>query len=168
MARIKRFAALMLIGILALGILTGCSEDSIPTTPPETIGQLFVDRVKATVEEVSNDFEEGDFLVYDEKLAAAATSQLKKINDDGTIAKSDALIGTSSTIGIHVYTESIQGSILTAQKLTLDNMDECIQSLKNTLQSRDGYTVYYIGVGYLVKGDNVYIAHAAAPYKSYK
>lgn len=177
MARTKCFAALMLLGILSLGILTGCTSapvqppivPSVPSNPseqktPEEIGQLFVESVQTLVNEVSQGLAEGDSLVYDKDLASAATGQLNKINTDSTISSSDEFFGSASTMSILVYTETIDGTLY-AMNLTMDNMSGVIEGIRNALKSRSGYIVYSVGVGYRVIGDNVYIAFGAVPYR---
>lgn len=176
MARTKHFAVLMLIGLLSLCILTGCTSapvqppivPSVPSSPseqktPEEIGQLFVESVQTLVKEVSQSLAEGDSLVYDKNLASAATNQLNKINAD-TISLSDAFFGSASTISIRVYTEPTDGTLY-AMNLTMDNMSGVIEGIRNTLENRSEYIVYSVGVGYRVMGDNVYIAFGTVPYR---
>lgn len=177
MARTKHFAVLMLIGLLSLCILTGCTSapvqppivPSVPSSPseqktPEEIGQLFVESVQTLVKEVSQSLAEGDSLVYDKNLASAATNQLNKINADGTISPSDAFFGSASTTSIRVYTETTDGTLY-AMNLTMDNMSGVIEGIRNTLKNRSSYIVYSVGVGYRVMGDNVYIAFGTVPYR---
>lgn len=162
MARIKRFAALMLVGILALGILTGCvsapvqppivpsvpstpsepeapEEPGTPTTTPDELGQKLLKEVFELIPYENND-----------SMINLVKNQLDKIDPEtGIFEPSYSQI---PTVAYGIYAN---GNV--AINVTQENYDSI---LKNIIAngSYSGFSAF--GVYYRVAGDNLYVGWA--------
>ena len=86
MKMFKRFAAALLAGVMVLAMLTACGGGSGSGT--STIGEEFENKYIAAINTLRG--EKAEKLENDTDLRNKALAQLQKINQDGTIAPTDA------------------------------------------------------------------------------
>ena len=77
MKMLKKMAALLLAGVMALALLTACGEDSTPS-----FGKQVED---AAIKAVNTALGENSTLTNDSTLRAQAAQMLEKVNADGKI-----------------------------------------------------------------------------------
>ena len=85
MKMLKKMAALLLVGVMALALLTACGEDSTPS-----FGNQVED---AAIKAVNTALGENSALTNDSTLRAQAAQMLEKVNADGKIVAKDGITG---------------------------------------------------------------------------
>lgn len=86
MKMLKKMAALLLAGVMALALLTACGDDSTPS-----FGKQVED---AAIKAVNTALGENSTLTNDSTLRAQAAQMLEKVNADGKIIAKDGITGT--------------------------------------------------------------------------
>ena len=86
MKMLKKMAALLLAGVMAMALLTACGEDSTPS-----FGKQVED---AAIKAVNTALGENSTLTNDSTLRAQAAQMLEKVNADGKIVAKEGITGT--------------------------------------------------------------------------
>ena len=132
MKMFKRFAAALLAGVMVLAMLTACGGGSGSGT--STIGEEFENKYIAAINTLRG--EKAEKLENDTDLRDKALAQLAKINQDGTIAPTDAntTTGTLSddkkfvtVVTINVLTDNkgeVVDGVCQAKEITPDSLGE--------------------------------------------
>lgn len=132
MKMFKRFAAALLAGVMVLAMLTACGGGSGSGT--STIGEEFENKYIAAINTLRG--EGAGNLENDTDLRNKALAQLAKINEDGTIAPTDAntTTGTLSddkkfvtVVTIYVPTANkgeVVGGMCQAKEITAESLGE--------------------------------------------
>ena len=132
MKMFKRFAAALLAGVMVLAMLTACGGGSGSGT--STVGEEFENKYIAAINALRG--EKAEKLENDTDLRNKALAQLAKINEDGTIAVTDAstTTGTPSADGksvtvvtINVLTDNkgeVVGGVCQAKEITPESLGE--------------------------------------------
>lgn len=163
MKMFKRFAAALLAGVMVLAMLTACGGAGA-----STIGEEFENKFIATLNTLRG--EDAEELKNDTVLHDRALAQLAKINEDGTIAVTDAdtsiitpnADGKSVTVvAINVATKGdpvngvVQAEEITAaslDKITTDGANENTVAIMRALKK--------IGIATKVINGKTYAAQA--------
>ena len=163
MKMFKRFAAALLAGVMVLAMLTACGGAGA-----STIGEEFENKFIATLNTLRG--EDAEELKNDTVLHDRALAQLAKINEDGTIAVTDAdtsiitpnADGKSVTVvAINVATKGdpvngvVQAEEITAaslDKITTDGANENTVAIMRALKK--------IGIATKVINGKTYVAIA--------
>ena len=148
MKMFKRFAAALLVGVMALAMLTACSSGG--TT---LIGKEFENKVVAAIGAAT-----GKKLENDDGLRAKGLVLLDNINADGTIAEDDAWDGDEETYAVFVLTEDMftaptaeddsedEPEILKAQEVTAEMIAKIATVVKGEFGGEDADGLTKIGV----------------------
>ena len=132
MKMFKRFAAALLAGVMVLAMLTACGGGS--GSGASTIGEEFENKYIAAINTLRG--EKAEKLENDTDLRNKALAQLAKINQDGTIAPTDAstITGTLSddkkfvtAVTINVLTDNkgeVVDGVCQAKEITPDSLGE--------------------------------------------
>lgn len=86
MKMLKKMAALLLAGVMALALLTACGDDSTPS-----FGKQVED---AAIKAVNTALGENSALTNDSTLRAQAAQMLEKVNADGKIVAKEGFTGS--------------------------------------------------------------------------
>lgn len=117
MKMFKRFAAALLAGVMVLAMLTACGGGSGSGT--STIGEEFENKYIAAINTLRG--ENAEKLENDTDLRNKALAQLAKINEDGTIAPTDA--STS------IVTPNADGKSVTAVVISVGTKGEVVDGV---------------------------------------
>ena len=132
MKMFKRFAAALLAGVMVLAMLTACGGGS--GSGASTVGEEFENKYIAAINALRG--EKAEKLENDTDLRDRALAQLAKINQDGTIAPTDAstITGTLSddkkfvtAVTINVLTDNkgeVVDGVCQAKEITPDSLGE--------------------------------------------
>ena len=132
MKMFKRFAAALLAGVMVLAMLTACGGGA--GSGASTIGEEFENKYIAAINTLRG--EKAEKLENDTDLRNKALAQLAKINQDGTIAPTDAstITGTLSddkkfvtAVTINVLTDNkgeVVDGVCQAKEITPDSLGE--------------------------------------------
>ena len=130
MKKMKRLVAVLLVGIMALAMLTACGGGSGSGT--STIGEEFENKYIAAINTLRG--ENAEKLENDTDLRNKALAQLQKINQDGTIARNDVNTSTvtydadgkpATVIMISVGTKGEPDKgVCQAKEITAESLDE--------------------------------------------
>ena len=134
MKMFKRFAAALLVGVMALAMLTACGERT------SKIGKEFEDAALAAIN-TARGAAGAEALKNDETLRDKALGQLCYVKGDGTIAKENAGVATVlakdetkktvKLLVISVLTENNKGDVLKAKEINADVLKQVSGGLDN-------------------------------------
>lgn len=169
MKMLKKMAALLLAGVMALALLTACGDEA--PANPVTAAKKVEDGYLAIVNQSSDVKYENDA-----ELQKAARNALKSIDNDGKVEKAYGLIGEPTEDGYSAYMISVDtsGTVngkYTAIALTADAVDQIsspevtkalTQYYKALFASlnNSGCTVSKIAIGAETRGEKTYVAFA--------
>lgn len=183
MNRIKRSAAFLLIGILALSILTGCYSTpvpppvipSVPSTPtepeipgdtstqektPSELRDELLEKVLADLETINRNLSDTEKIVYDASLGSRAESTvLNNIQNDGTISSNDAFNGNIRYTFTQVFIDS-NSNPTAAIKVTQTNLDSIVSQITKDLTGSLGIKSF--GVGFRIINNDLYVGMGAS------
>ena len=132
MKMFKRFAAALLAGVMVLAMLTACGGGA--GSGASTIGEKFENKYIAAINTLRG--ENAEKLENDTDLRNKALAQLAKINEDGTIAPTDASTTTGTlsddkkfvtVVTINVLTDNkgeVVDGVCQAKEITAESLDE--------------------------------------------
>ena len=132
MKMFKRFAVALLAGVMVLAMLTACGGGSGSGT--STIGEEFENKYIAAINTLRG--EKAEKLENDTDLRNKALAQLAKINEDGTIAPTDASTTTGTlsddkkfvtVVTINVLTDNkgeVVDGVCQAKEITAESLGE--------------------------------------------
>ena len=133
MKMFKRFAAVLLVGVMALAMLTACGERT------SKIGKEFEDAALAAINTARGEGVEA--LKNDETLRDKALGQLRYVKGDGTIAEENAGVmtvlakdetkNTVKLLVISVLTEKDKDGMLKAKEINADVLKQVSGGLNN-------------------------------------
>ena len=163
MKMFKRFAAALLAGVMVLAMLTACGGAGA-----STIGEEFENKYIATLNTLRG--EDAEELKNDTVLHDRALAQLAKINEDGTIAVTDAdtsiitpnADGKSVTVVyINVATKGdpVNG-VVQAEEITAASLDKITTDGANENTVATMRAVKKIGIATKVINGKTYVAIA--------
>ena len=163
MKMFKRFAAALLAGVMVLAMLTACGGAGA-----STIGEEFENKFIATLNTLRG--EDAEELKNDTVLHDRALAQLAKINEDGTIAVTDAdtsiitpnADGKSVTVvAINVATKGdpVNG-VVQAEEITAASLDKITTDGANENTVATMRALKKIGIATKVINGKTYVAIA--------
>ena len=133
MKMFKRFAAALLVGVMALAMLTACGEST------SKIGKEFEDAALAAINTARG--ADAEALKNDEELRDKALGQLCYVKGDGTIAKENAGVvtvlakdetkNTVKFLVVSVLTENSKGDVLKAKEINADVLKQISSALND-------------------------------------
>ena len=158
MKMFKRFAAALLVGVMALAMLTACGERT------SKIGKEFEDAALAAINTARG--ADAEALKNDEELRDKALGQLCYIKGDGTIAKENAGVmtvlakdetkNTVKLLVISVLTENSKGDVLKAKEINAD----VLKQVSGGLNNQTAKTFQKVGIATKVVNGKTYTAAA--------
>ena len=158
MKMFKRFAAVLLVGVLALVMLTACGERT------SKIGKEFEDAALAAINTARG--ADAEALKNDEELRDKALGQLSYVKGDGTIAKENAGVATVlakdetkktvKLLVISVLTENNKGDVLKAKEINAD----VLKLVSGGLNNETAKTFQKVGIATKVVNGKTYTAAA--------
>ena len=159
MKMFKRFAAALLVGVMALAMLTACGERT------SKIGKEFEDAALAAIN-TARGAAGAEALKNDETLRDKALGQLCYIKGDGTIAKENAGVATVlakdetkktvKLLVISVLTENNKGDVLKAKEINAD----VLKQVSGGLNNETAKTFQKVGIATKVVNGKTYTAAA--------
>ena len=159
MKMFKRFAAALLVGVMALAMLTACGERT------SKIGKEFEDAALAAIN-TARGAAGAEALKNDEELRDKALGQLCYIKGDGTIAKENAGVATVlakdetkktvKLLVISVLTENNKGDVLKAKEINAD----VLKQVSGGLNNETAKTFQKVGIATKVVNGKTYTAAA--------
>ena len=133
MKMFKRFAAALLVGVMALAMLTACGERT------SKIGKEFEDAALAAINTARG--ADAEALKNDEELRDKALGQLCYIKGDGTIAKENAGVvtvlakdetkNTVKFLVVSVLAEKDKDGVIKAKEITADVLKQISSALND-------------------------------------
>ena len=158
MKMFKRFAAALLVGVMALAMLTACGERT------SKIGKEFEDAALAAINTARG--ADAEALKNDEELRDKALGQLSYVKGDGTIAKENAGVvtvlakdetkNTVKLLVISVLTENNKGDVLKAKEINAD----VLKQVSGGLNNETAKTFQKVGIATKVVNGKTYTAAA--------
>lgn len=158
MKMFKRFAAALLVGVMALAMLTACGERT------SKIGKEFEDAALAAINTARG--ADAEALKNDEELRDKALGQLSYVKGDGTIAKENAGVATVlakdetkktvKLLVISVLTENNKGDVLKAKEINAD----VLKQVSGGLNNETAKTFQKVGIATKVVNGKTYTAAA--------
>ena len=160
MKMFKRFAAALLVGVMALAMLTACGEST------SKIGKEFEDAALAAINTARG--EGAEALKNDEALRDKALGQLCYVKGDGTIAKENAAVATvlavdetKNTAKLLVVSVLMEGNkskdgVFKAKEITA----ETLKQLSNVMTGPTVKAFQKIGIATKVVNGKTYAAAA--------
>ena len=134
MKMFKRFAAALLVGVMALAMLTACGERT------SKIGKEFEDAALAAIN-TARGAAGAEALKNDEELRDKALGQLCYIKGDGTIAKENAGVvtvlakdetkNTVKFLVVSVLAEKDKDGVIKAKEITADVLKQISSALND-------------------------------------
>ena len=159
MKMFKRFAAALLVGVMALAMLTACGERT------SKIGKEFEDAALAAIN-TARGAAGAEALKNDEELRDKALGQLSYVKGDGTIAKENAGVATVlakdetkktvKLLVISVLTENNKGDVLKAKEINAD----VLKQVSGGLNNETAKTFQKVGIATKVVNGKTYTAAA--------
>ena len=159
MKMFKRFAAALLVGVMALAMLTACGERT------SKIGKEFEDAALAAIN-TARGAAGAEALKNDEELRDKALGQLCYVKGDGTIAKENAGVATVlakdetkktvKLLVISVLTENNKGDVLKAKEINAD----VLKQVSGGLNNETAKTFQKVGIATKVVNGKTYTAAA--------